>query len=572
MPQIREGGAWRSPELQEKLVVVCNTDDGLFYANIAAAIKRGLPELQLVPEHDGHAVIVGGGPSLVDTLDELRWRYEQGQTIFALNNTRAWLCERGIIPHYTVLLDARASTARFVGPAIDRTQYLVASQCAEATFDACLALGKIWDAQSPDGRDRVILWHPHVEGIKDYAPTDAVLIGGGTTVGLQTTAIAYTLGFRKLHLYGFDSCYRDDDGHAYAQPENDGEKIIDCTVAGRSFKVAPWMAQQADEFKNVALQLADMDCVVTVAGDGLIPHIANEMARPMDPSAVCYDLAEAPASFDFMTWLVIAEMDRVRRGAPAPLRVAFAPGPKDGFRNDDLPLNAKERQGFLDNVLRPALAFVGAVEDESAVHGRTYFYRFRDVVSACRAGEPVPQFKAPDDAKARMAEILRRRGITKPPLIITLREAAHWPERNSNLAAWCAFAKERHAEGHQIVFVRDTEWADDPLDGFVTIGAAAKDLQLRAALYESAHCNLFVANGPAALCIYSQTPFLMFKSLTPGSAWVPGRPEWWASDGIEVGGQLPWSLSTQRITWTNDDLASINKAWREIGPLLQPLQ
>ena len=36
------------------------------------------------------------------------------------------------------------------------------------------------------------------------ADEGAVLIGGGTTVGLQALSIAYALGHRKIHLFGFD--------------------------------------------------------------------------------------------------------------------------------------------------------------------------------------------------------------------------------------------------------------------------------------------------------------------------------------------------------------------------------
>src|SRR5262245_38495641 len=37
----------------------------------------------------------------------------------------------------------------------------------------------------------------------------------------------------------------------------------------------------------------------------------------------CYNAATGPMNFDFLTWLVEAEMTRVREGAPAPLKVGF---------------------------------------------------------------------------------------------------------------------------------------------------------------------------------------------------------------------------------------------------------
>jgi uncharacterized Rossmann fold enzyme len=34
------------------------------------------------------------------------------------------------------------------------------------------------------------------------------LIGGGSTVGMNAMVLAFAAGFRKIHLYGFDSSYR----------------------------------------------------------------------------------------------------------------------------------------------------------------------------------------------------------------------------------------------------------------------------------------------------------------------------------------------------------------------------
>jgi hypothetical protein len=53
-------------------------------------------------------------------------------------------------------------------------------------------------------------------------------------------------------------------------------------------------------------------------------------SKPL-PFYACYDLGKLPANFDAATWLVNAEMDRIREGIEGPLRVAFKPGPNGGF-------------------------------------------------------------------------------------------------------------------------------------------------------------------------------------------------------------------------------------------------
>ena len=253
-----EGGAPSSPFVTTYLPLRANVDDGTFISNVCSAVRRGLPELKLAKAHDRHAVIVGGGPSLADEAGRLLRHAQDGHSIFALNGAAAWLHGQGIWPEFHVLLDAQEHNTRFIVEAQrERTDYLVASQCSPKLFDA------LRDAY-------VTLWHPSVEGVAEIAPEGAVMIGGGTTVGLQAMSIAYALGYRHIHLFGFDSCYRGVEGHAFAQPENDGEPVIEVEFGRRKFLAAPWMVRQADEFRHVLMELFNADCVVTAAGDGLI--------------------------------------------------------------------------------------------------------------------------------------------------------------------------------------------------------------------------------------------------------------------------------------------------------------
>jgi hypothetical protein len=107
-----------------------------------------------------------------------------------------------------------------------------------------------------------------------------VLIGGGTTVGLQALSIAYALGHRKIHLFGFDSSYSEaGEGHAYPQPLNADEERQEFRVGDRAFICAPWMARQAMEFQIASRQLCDGDAELYVHGTGLLPAIAAQMGR-----------------------------------------------------------------------------------------------------------------------------------------------------------------------------------------------------------------------------------------------------------------------------------------------------
>lgn len=246
--------------------ITCNTEDEVLFQNIEVNSRRDLEWITEVPAHDGHAVIVGGGPSLKDSIETIRWRQGLGQKVFALNGAAGFLLDSGVIPDYQVILDARNENWKLVGNA---REYLFASQCDPDVFRVA-------------EKCKVSLWHPKIDGIEDHLPDrreSLTLIGGGTTVGLSAMCLAYTMGYRKLHLFGYDSSHKEDEGHAYSQPMNDREPICKVTVYGKTFKSSLAMAKQAEFFPTVCDQLIDLGCVITVDGDGLLPFIVRENAR-----------------------------------------------------------------------------------------------------------------------------------------------------------------------------------------------------------------------------------------------------------------------------------------------------
>jgi len=250
---------------------VCNTEDHEIFGNITAAVARDLPWLQLSEPHDGVAVIVGGGPSMKPLLPMIAGHKAAGQAVFAVNGTIPSLASVDVTPDYFVLLDARAHNQGFVQPN-KNTKYLIASQCSDGVFD------------SLNGHD-VTLWHPAYPGIQDYIGDRlCALIGGGTTVGLQAMSIAFCMGYRHIHLYGFDSSYSlAGEGHAYAQTANAEDPREGYWVSGKEYIAAPWMARQAMEFQTAAQQLAEEDTIIQVHGHGLLPAIAKAMSEPPPP-------------------------------------------------------------------------------------------------------------------------------------------------------------------------------------------------------------------------------------------------------------------------------------------------
>lgn len=264
-----------------------------------------------------------------------------------------------------------------------------------------------------------------------------------------------------------------------------------------------------------------------------------------------YDLGRCPASWDFLQWLVNC---RLALGL-GEFGVHFRPGPKGGFRDDTMARPLDQRRAILENVMRPALKLVGAHEvEEGLLTNMPYLTRY--AVDFERGGGEVPYFDIPQEALDEVAHDLKGR----KPLVITLREAAYYTERNSNLPAWMEFAR---TCGEDVIFVRDSSKADEYLEGLETCSRASRDLLYRAALMRHAKCNLMVANGPWVLALYSPTPWLNFGALRPSlTSWRPGSDKWWINQmGVPPGEQFPWATSEQRMIWTDDSLENIWDAY-----------
>lgn len=244
--------------------VVGNTDEEKLTENILYSIKLDRQWVdKFEDEHDGHAVIIGGGPSLKHDLKEIFLRKNNGQHIFSLNNSWQWLVDKGLYPDAHIMLDARPENAKFV-PTFPVKKYY-ASQCDKT----------VWDA-APDA----FLWnHLNAMNLVEDDPRANTMIAGGSTVGLNAMALAYVLGYRKIHLYGFDSSYDEERHHAYDQDLNDKERVIVATAAGQEFTTAAWMADQVNQFCTLLPQLIELGCIVTVHGYGMLPHVAKHMNK-----------------------------------------------------------------------------------------------------------------------------------------------------------------------------------------------------------------------------------------------------------------------------------------------------
>lgn len=263
---------FQNPHASGKLVlpvlVLCNTPDEELNRNIRENSKHVLPWVGWEEPHGGAAVLVGGGPSVADHIEEIRALKDSGATIFAMNAASVFLRDHEIECDFQVIADAKPETATLVDP--DADGYLVASQVDEATMSRVMV--------DPDA---VCLWHLGIEGMEDLFPDERVknggysLIGGGASVGNSALCLAYVMGYRSLTCFGYDSSHRAGWSHAYPQPMNDIIPTIDVTWAGKTYTSGLAMKAQAEKFQITAQSLKQEGVDIAVIGNGLLPAMYN---------------------------------------------------------------------------------------------------------------------------------------------------------------------------------------------------------------------------------------------------------------------------------------------------------
>lgn len=254
-----------------------NTSEEDLLANIAASIRRGLPQIRTMPVRSERVVLLGSGPSLETHVTKIRDLLFDGAKLVTTNGAYHWAIAHNFRPSMQIVIDGRAFNARFVEPAVPQCKYVLASQCHPATFDAVDGRDAwIFHAVDPDGVTKDLL--------DDYYLERWQAIAGGTTVIMRGLCMLRTIGYLRFDLFGVDSCLMDGQSHAFAQPENERDKIVTVNAhpdghpeLGRQFHATPWMLKQVEDFLQIIRVNGD-HFLLHVHGDGLLAHVLETNA------------------------------------------------------------------------------------------------------------------------------------------------------------------------------------------------------------------------------------------------------------------------------------------------------
>lgn len=272
--------AWPDAEQLIKTGVI-NNEEAIVDAQVKANIAAGW--MHVVPHDlaDREVVLLAGGPSMPEHIDEIRRLREAGAALITVNGSYDWAIGQGLKPSAQIVLDSREFNARFTRNVIPDCRYLIASQVHPATLE-----GLPWE--------RTFLWH---SSITDEAADMVIakigaplVIPGGSTVVLRAIPLLRTLGYSRMHIFGFDSCVSRGQHHAYAQAENTKDSMtVPVSCGGRSFDCTAWHISQAAEFRDLVAFMGS-EVELAVYGDGLIAHILKTGAalarREVEDAAV----------------------------------------------------------------------------------------------------------------------------------------------------------------------------------------------------------------------------------------------------------------------------------------------
>jgi 2-polyprenyl-3-methyl-5-hydroxy-6-metoxy-1,4-benzoquinol methylase len=205
---------------------VVNTENEQIKKNVAHNIKQGFLQVEPHPTNDIEVMIVGGGPSLPQHIEKIKELRHNGVKLITINNAYKWCLDNGLTPSAMVMVDAREFNARFIESVVEDCKYFIASQCHPSVFEGL-------------PKDRTYIWHTQAEMLREMLDKQYKQwwpIPGGSTVLLRAIPLFRTLGFKRFHLFGCDSCLGEDNKHhAYKQVENDGQLVMPVNVSGKIF-------------------------------------------------------------------------------------------------------------------------------------------------------------------------------------------------------------------------------------------------------------------------------------------------------------------------------------------------
>ena len=256
-----------SADLSLNLTVTTNIPEEQILKNVLHNSNRIKKWIKLEEPHNKKLVICGSGASIANDIYEIRSLIDSSCDIWGLNNCANWLSNNGITADAQIIMDAQPKTINVIGPA---KRHLFASQCDPSLFES-VPDAELWQATYGE------MLVDEQDGFPEHE--DYCLIGASITVGNTAIVLAYAMGYRDIHIFGYDSSHTEDKSHVIYQSINDGDPLTYVYLNGKSYICSLTMKLQAENFIQRAKALTEEDCKITVHGKGYLPDLYQDSKR-----------------------------------------------------------------------------------------------------------------------------------------------------------------------------------------------------------------------------------------------------------------------------------------------------
>lgn len=224
-------------------------------------IRRASP-----PELQRAVCLVGSGKSRERYLNHLQQAKHQDYEIWALGEAYAWLVEVGIEPNVHILASPLLKEADCV-PLKTEAVLLYASHCHPEVF-----------LRASASSSQVVVWHPAIEGINSLPDFgESLLIGGGSATEMLAISLAFNLGCRTLHLFGYDASFEDEEEGDVPANEAEQEHKIYVQVDDKRFLSSLRLAGQVKDFHLLLKSLVPQGLGINMHGEGLLPYAMQKI-------------------------------------------------------------------------------------------------------------------------------------------------------------------------------------------------------------------------------------------------------------------------------------------------------
>ena len=286
------------------MVPSLNTGEDVVAGNIKATFERGYKAFA-VPKfmHQGPVSIVGAGSSLSTTYKDLVG------DVMACNSAHDFLIGKGIIPKYTMLWDAHPIISKVIDKPHKDVKYLIASRCHPSVFEKFKGFNvEVWHAMGGENIEQYLI----------ERNLNEPMIAGGSSGVTRALFLAGVLGYNHdMHIFG--ACDANDGVTTHVGGSLVKQNMMDIRVCGKWWKLAPWMAMQAADFKTLVPILKAHGVRVIVHGKGFLPYTATfiEGVETPDIKVSLYEHARRAVHHAILAFLDMKKSPQLLGGSNA---------------------------------------------------------------------------------------------------------------------------------------------------------------------------------------------------------------------------------------------------------------